>query len=68
MLTFELVIAMLTFIVFKRLILHMNTGRGTGVLFNFIVLHLAPYHFYSVMLNMNIIFRQMFLECLKCTF
>ena len=34
-LTFEPVIAMLNFIVFKRLILHMNIGRGTGVLFNF---------------------------------
>ena len=39
MLTFELVIAMLTFIVFKKLILHMNIGRGTAVLFNFIVLY-----------------------------
>ena len=68
MLTFEIVIEMLTFIVFKRLILHMNIGRGTGVLFNFIVLHLAAYNFYPVMLNMNIIFRQMFLECTKCTF
>ena len=44
MLTFDLVIAMLTFIVF------------------------APNNFYSVMLNMNVLFRQMFLECTKCTF
>ena len=46
MLTFELVIAMLTFIVFKRLILHMNIGWGTGVLYNFIVLHQCN-NFYS---------------------
>ena len=66
MLTFELAIAILTFI--KRLILHMNIGRWKGVLFNFIVLHQCSLYLLIVMLNMNIIFRQMFLECTKCTF
>ena len=68
MLTFDLVIAVLTFTVFRKLILHMNIGWETGVLFNFIVYINAPYNFYSVMLNKNLIFRQMFLEYTKCTF
>ena len=62
MLTFDLVLAMLAFIACRKLILYMNIGWGTGVLFSFI------HNFYSVMLNMNIIFKQMFLGCTKCTF
>ena len=69
MLTFDLAIAMLTFIVFRKLILHMNIGWGTVVLFNCHSLtSMHPYNFYSVMLNINIIFRNMFLECTKYTF
>ena len=58
MLTFDR-ITMLTFKVFRKLMLHIEIGSYSYIN--------GPYKFFSVMLNMNIIFRQMFLECTRWT-